>query len=433
MSGVTAPSRPLTVAARGPLRGAVAAPASKSVTNRLLVVAALADGATVLHDPLDSDDSAAMRAAVAALGVAVDVAPGRWTVRGTGGHLVVPDAPLDARLSGTTMRFVAALATLAPGPVTVTGQPPLLRRPVGPLVGALRVLGAGIADEGGYPPVRAAGGGLDGGEVEVDVGRSSQFASALLLVAPYARSEVKLRLRGEAADGYIRLTAGVMAERGADVGEAERSWCVRPGRYRGGEVTVEYDASAAAHLFALAMATGGAVTVTNARTGTLQPDAGLIEVLRAMGGVVRREGAALTVEGPPDLAPVDVDLSRMPDQVTTIAVLAALAQGRSVLRGVGVARTHETDRLAALTTELGKLGVLVEEGRDRLRIHGGRPRGPARLDTYDDHRLAMAFTALGAAVGGVVIADPGCVAKTYPRFWEDARRLGVEWSEEPAR
>lgn len=416
----------------GPLSGVVRAPASKSVTNRLLVIAALADGASALTAPLDSDDSRAMRGCIAALGAEVSATDDTWKITGTAGMPRAPSGPLDARLSGTTARFVTALLALTTGGGVVDGQGPLRRRPVGPLVDALAGLGAAARASDGGLPVAVSGGGLEGGEVHVDVSGSSQFASALLMVAPYARGDVRCVVHGRSADAYIALTADLMAGWGADVARDGAAWRVRAGAgYRPRSVEVEYDASAAAHLFAMGIASGGAVTVPNATAGSRQPDARLPEVFARMGCDVRRDGTAVTVRAGGRLRPVDVSLAAMPDQVTTMAALAALAPGTSVLRDVGVARLHETDRLAALATELGKVGVAVDAQPDALVVHGGTARGPARLETYDDHRLAMAFAALGAAVADLVIADPGCVAKTYPEFWQDVARLGARWEERP--
>jgi 3-phosphoshikimate 1-carboxyvinyltransferase len=438
----------------GPVWLRLAAPASKSITNRALVCAALAEGTSRLHGAQPSDDAEAMGAALADLGATIDPAPDPagtashpapgpagfhgWTVLGSGGRLTSPDRPLDARLSGTTMRFLAAVATLTPGGATVTGQPPLLRRPVGPLVAALRALGADVTDAGdGLPPVTAAGGGLAGGQATVDAGASSQFASAVLLVAPYARGSVLLRAERLGAGSYVELTAALMRDFGAavePVGPA--AWRVEAGRpYRAADLRVEYDASAAAHLFALAAATGGSVTVTNTTPGTLQPDAALPALLEAMGATVTRDGAAVTVRGPEALDPVDADLAAMPDQVTTVAALAALARGTSRIRGAAVSRGHETDRLAALAAELAKLGVAVRELAGGLVVRGAGPEGlrPARLATHGDHRMAMALAAVAARVPGVVLEDPGCVAKTYPGFWRDLAAAGLGWRTHPGR
>jgi 3-phosphoshikimate 1-carboxyvinyltransferase len=421
----------LEVLPAGPVTARLAAPASKSVTNRALVCAALAGGGSRLAGDLGGDDAQAMAAALDELGAPVHAGAGAWTVQGSGGRPRSPRRPLDARLSGTTMRFLTAVATLAPAGATVGGDPPLLRRPLGPLVAALRALGAELTDRGGFPPVTAAGGGLDGGEVRVDASASSQFASAVLLVAPYARRGVRVRADGLGAPAYVELTAALMRDFGAAVHrEDDTVWRVDAGHpYRARDLEVEYDASAAAHLFALAAATGGSVTVSNARAGTLQPDAGLPDLLARMGATLARDGAALTVSGPPALDPVDTDLAAMPDQVTTVAALAALARGTSRLRGVAVARGHETDRLAALAADLRKLGVAVEELPDGLVVHGRGPEGlrPARLASHGDHRMAMALAAVAARVEGLVIDDPGCVTKTYPGFWRDLAAAGLRW------
>jgi 3-phosphoshikimate 1-carboxyvinyltransferase len=415
----------------GPVAARLVAPASKSVTNRALVCAALAEGGSRLAGAPGGDDAQAMAAALGELGAPVREGPAAWTVRGCGGRPRSPRRPLDARLSGTTMRFLAAVATLAPAGATVGGNPPLLRRPVGPLVAALRALGAELTDRGGFPPVTAAGGGLDGGEVRVDAAASSQFASAVLLVAPYARRAVRLRADRLTAPAYVELTAALMRDFGAAVQrQGAAVWRVEAGHpYQARELEVEYDASAAAHLFALAAATGGSVTVANARQGTLQPDAGLPDLLERMGATVSRDGSALTVSGPRELDPVDADLAAMPDQVTTVAALAALARGTSRIRGVAVARGHETDRLAALAAELGKLGVAVEELPDGLVVHGRGAGGlrPARLATHGDHRMAMALAAVAARVPGLVLHDPACVTKTYPGFWRDLAAAGLRW------
>jgi 3-phosphoshikimate 1-carboxyvinyltransferase len=421
----------------GPLTGSVAAPASKSVTNRLLLLAALADGTSILRNPLISDDSAAMRDVVQGLGAAVweDGTAGgaghTWRIAGTGGHITPQASALDCRLSGTTIRFGAAVAALSPDPVTLTGDAPLRRRPIGPLATALRALGATASAPDGLPPI-TVGGGLAGGSVEVDVTGSSQYASAILLAAPYARGDVHLTAVGAHATAYIGLTVAAMDAWDADVTSAapvdgRPTWTVRAGRgYAARDLTVEYDASAAAHLFGLAVATGGHVTVINV-TDTIQPDARLLEVLVAFGATISREGEHVTVTGPDrPVAPGQVDLSDMPDQVTTVAALAALADGVTTITGAEVVRGHETDRLTALATELAKVGAGVEERPDGLVVDGSSSTGGATLGTYHDHRLAMAFASVGARLPGVVIEDPGCVAKTFPDFWKVLVRLGGE-------
>lgn len=416
---------------RGPVAGHVTAPPSKSVTNRLLVIAGLSDGVCHLSSPLVSDDTEAMAAGLRALGIDVGLEATRAVVTGRRGAVGPPRGVVGAGLSGTTLRFLAAVSLLSSGPVTLDGLEPLRRRPIEPLLAALRRLGAEVTSDGGRPPVVIDSGGLRGGPITVDAAQSSQFASALLLVAPYAAGDVELVVENLGARGYVDLTADEMARFGVEV-HAEASggrcsWHVAAGQhYRARDERVEYDASAAAHLYALALATGGSVTVDNT-CASLQPDAGMLAVLERMGAEVRvGDGGATTLElGGDGLLPVDVDLREMPDQVATVAVLAALAPGTSRLTGLGVVRGHETDRLAAVARELNRLGgdALVEE--DGLVVRGGHALHGGLVSTYDDHRMAMAFSVLGAVVGGIAIDSPGCVAKTYPGWWTEMERLGV--------
>ena len=413
------------------LGGEVAAPASKSVTNRLLLLATLSEGLSVLRQPLDADDTHAMVAVATALGAGVSwsIMDGRpaLLVQGIGGRpRVAAGRDVDCRLSGTAMRFGTAVAALADEPVTLTGGAPLLRRPIGPLVDALRKLGTEVRDRGGRPPVTVHG-GLDGGAVVVDVEGSSQYASALLLAAPYARGDLLVRTTGAHAAAYVELTAQAMREWAARVDDAPGGgWSVTAGAgYVATDVLVEYDASAAAHLYGLAVATGGAVTVTNT-SPTVQPDAQVLDVLGAFGATVEHDGPRVTVTGPDRPRPIGtVDLAALPDQTTTVAALAALADGVTTITGVEVVRGHETDRLTALATELRKLGTRVEERPDGLLVDGRTTRGDATLATHHDHRLAMAFAAVGARAPGVVLDDPACVAKTFPRFFDVMASLGA--------
>ncbi len=410
----------------GELRGALRAPTSKSVTNRLLVIAGLARGTSVIGDPLESDDTEAMLGCLGAFGVEVRRHPASIEVRGSCGVLGAPVAPLDARLSGTTLRYLAAASLLASGPVVLDGSEPLRRRPIAPLADALESLGGEIRADGGRPPLHIVGHGIRGGRVDVDAAASSQFATAVLLVAPFARADLLVAVSGLAAPGYVELTAEVMRRFGAHVEPVGPSSYLVTGAtgYAARDEVVEHDASAAAHLFALAVAARGRVTVLNAGE-TSQPDAALPDVFEVMGAVVERRGGATTVSRAGELHGVDVDLAATPDQVATVAVLGALATGVTRIRNVAVARGHETDRLAAVARELRRVGVPVEELPDGLIVDGGHDILPGRIATYRDHRMAMAFSALGAAVPGIEIADPSCVAKTYPRFFDDVAALGI--------
>ena len=416
----------LEIVPTGPVHGRIEAPASKSVSNRLLVIAALAEGRSVLSRLLESDDTTAMTTGLMSLGASIEMEGSTTQVTGMAGRPVVGNAPVNARLSGTTLRFLAAVALLAEGTVVLDGEEPLRRRPIAPLLEVLRAAGADIETDRGKPPLRISGHGLAGGRLHVDASASSQFATALLLVGPFARDDLVLEVTGLEELGYVRLTAETMTRWGAEVSEdAPGLFKIGAGaHYLARTESVEHDASAAAHLYALAAATGGSMTVVNALE-TAQPDGAMIEVLTEMGASFERGPGGTTVERRGELAGIEVDLAAMPDQVPTVAVLGALAKGDTTIRGAAIVRGHESDRIRAVATELRRLGASVVETPDGLTVHGGRPLHGGRVRTYHDHRIAMAFTALGAAVHGVEIAEPTCVAKTYPGFFYDVAALGV--------
>jgi 3-phosphoshikimate 1-carboxyvinyltransferase len=423
-------SWPPALALRGgrPLSGTVSAPGSKSHANRALVVAALAAGHSQLSGLPASDDVQRMTAGLEALGAAIAVDGGTCTVEGAKGYLAGGDVEVDAGLSGTTFRFLCAVATLSSGMVTLTGRPGLLARPMRPLVEALSRLGCSVSlAEGGT--VVVGPGPPRGGTITVECSTSSQFASALLLVSPYAQGDTRIKPIGLGAAGYLDMTMGLMRRWGAEVSRGNEGLVVRAGvPYRGRYEPIAGDASAAAQLFVLAVATGGEVKVTNLRRADDQPDLASLHLLERMGATFEWRGEdAVAVRGPDHLEPLDADLAATPDLLPAMAVLASLARGRSTFTGLGVTRHHETDRVGAVCTELAKLGVPASPEGDRLTIEGGSPRGPASIFTYGDHRMAMAFAGLGARVAGITIEDPGCVAKTYPSFWADAACLGLAW------
>lgn len=408
-------------AARGPVCGTVRVPGSKSLTNRYLLLAALADGPTTLHRPLVSRDSTLMLGALEQLGVEVDRGDGTtWVIRPParlrGGGAV------DCGLAGTVMRFVPPVAALADGPVHFDGDPAARTRPIAQLLGALRDLGVLVDDEGDprLPFTVRGTGQVRGGRVLIDASASSQFVSALLLAG--ARYDDGLTLvhvgDGLPSRPHIDMTLQSLAQVGVDVREEPVcTWRVEPGPVRGIEVTVEPDLSSAAPFLAVAAATGGTVTVPDWPTRTTQAGDAMRELVVRMGAEARLGPAGMTVTGPAagGLRGVDADLHEVGELTPVVAALCALASGPSRLRGVGHLRGHETDRLAALETELTRVGADVQQTDDGLLITP-RPLRPATLETYHDHRMAMAACVLGAAVPGTRVVDVETTAKTFPGF-----------------
>lgn len=433
---LTRPPATVTLARSGPISGRVRVPGSKSQTNRALILAALGDGSSRIGGALVADDAERMVHGLRALGLPLrqlDRDGEEWQVEGCGGEFPdVGTVTVDAGLAGTVMRFLSAVATLAPHATTITGLPPLLRRPVGELLTVLRALGAdieGVGADGQFPPVTVRPRRPHGGKATVDASKSSQFASGLLLAAPYFTASVELEVAGLGAPGYFDMTIEMLRARGVTIAQSGSQLSVKPGICRAQDEHVAADASAASHVLTLAAGTGGEVVVENLAGATLQPDLHALDTLAAFGCAIdRRRDGAIGVTGPQRLSPVDVDLGRTPDQLPNMVVLAALADGRSVIRGVGITRFHETDRIAALTGELAKVGVRVESAGDDVVVYGGTARPGARLLSHHDHRLSMAFATLGSALGDVVVENADAVEKTYPAFWSDVRQLGVRVS-----
>jgi 3-phosphoshikimate 1-carboxyvinyltransferase len=415
----------------GPVRGAIRPPGSKSITNRALACAALAEGASTLTGALDSEDTQVMIAALRQLGVEieVDLPSAELRVSGCGGRIPAQGSELYVANSGTTIRFLAALVALGRGTFRLDGTPRMRERPIGDLVDALRQLGTDAESEGpgGCPPVVIRAAGLPGGPATVRGDISSQFLSGLLMAAPYAKRPVDLSVEGTlVSQPYVRMTLAVMSAFGIDVpaGDLTRFHLPADVKYRGREYAIEPDASAASYFFGAAAITGGEVTVEGLSRGSLQGDVAFVDVLERMGCRVRHGPKGITVVGGP-LTGVDIDMNAISDTVQTLGAVALFASGPTTIRGVGHIRHKETDRIGALAAELRKLGASVEERSDGLKITPGPLHG-AKLDTYQDHRMAMSLALVGLRQPGVVIRDPGCTAKTYPRFFDDLHSLAPE-------
>lgn len=411
-----------------PLQARIRPPGSKSITNRALVCAALADGRSTLRGALDSEDTQVMIAALRELRIAVTSADDGATLVVDGAAKGIPakGAKLFCANSGTTIRFLTAMVTLGHGRFRLDGVLRMRERPIADLLDALQQLGAQLESEtnNGCPPVIVHANGLPGGTAKVRGDISSQFLSGLLMTAPCAAAPVTLQVDGTlVSQPYIRMTLAVMQAFGVDVQTDEQLSqfaIAAPRSYRAREYEIEPDASAASYFWAAAAIAGGSVTVEGLSAGSLQGDVAFVDCLESMGCEVRRDAGSTTVVGRP-LHGIDVDMNAISDTVQTLAVVALFADGPTTIRNVRHIRHKETDRIGAVANELRKLGATVDERDEGLTIVPGKLRG-ATIDTYDDHRMAMSFALAGLRQAGVRINNPGCTRKTYPRFFEDLSR-----------
>lgn len=393
-------------------------PGSKSITNRALVLAALADRPSTITGGLLARDTRLMLAALQALGAEIDVTPQLWRVAPA--DLRGP-AEVDCGLAGTIMRFLPPLACLATGDVAFDGDARARQRPMAPLLGTLRELGAAIDDRaGGLPLVVHGVGGIRGGSAVIDASASSQFVSGLLLSAARYREGLDLRSTGSVPSlPHVEMTIAMLAEHGVPVWSRPSGgvmrWQVAAGPIRALDRIIEPDLSNALPFLAAAMVTGGRVTVRHWPQHTTQPGGRLPELLTAMGGTCSWSSQGLTVTGPDALQGLTADLGAVGELAPVLAALAALAGTASAFRGIGHLRGHETDRLAALATELNRLGGQVQETADGLRITPAPLRGGV-FQTYDDHRMATAAAVLGLVVPGIEVVDVATTAKTLPDF-----------------
>ncbi len=409
------------------VEGAVEAPPSKSYTHRGLFIAALAEGCSRLMGPLRSLDTLASRRVLRRMGARIKGDGESWIVEG--GSLRAPPL-LHCGESATTLRFATALAALLGGSATLTGGGSLLRRPMTPLLEALRRLGARCRSRGGYPPVHVEGGSLRGGGISVEGLISSQFISALLIIAPHLEEGLTLRVSTPLVSRpYVALTIEVQRLFGVETYASSdlRLLEVEAGRYRPTALSVEGDWSSASLLLA-AGALAGKVKVRGLNPLSLQGDRRILEILREMGAEVRISGRSIAIYGS-SLSGVEVNLSQTPDLFPVVASLAAAAEGRSLIHGVDHLRYKESNRLEAMLSALRAMGVEARIEGSTFTVEGGRPRGGV-IDPRGDHRIAMALAILALrADGETIILDAECVSKSYPSFWRHLRILGAEVEE----
>lgn len=409
----------------GKIDTTLAVPGSKSLTQRALIAAALAQGTSRLIGPLVSEDTEYSSKALGQMGMNIDRSEAFWTIEGKGGVISPSREAIYLGNNGTATRFLTSVAALGTSPFVIDGDERMHERPIGPLMQALKGWGVDISSVKGTgcPPLAINSHGLSGGETVLPEGKSSQYLSSMLLVAPYAAQPATLKVEGEVlSKPYVAMTLSVMAEFGILVDAARdfSSFSIPRGCYTAREYAIEGDASNASYFWAAAAVTGGRVTVSNVPVPSLQGDAMLVPLLGRMGCEVTREGNGLCVAASRPLEGITVDMGDMPDVVPTLAVVAAFAEGVTRITNIAHLRIKECDRLSAVVTELTKMGAKVEEFPDAMVIHGDGGKGlhGAEIETYKDHRMAMCFAVAGLRVPGTRITGEGCVAKSFPDFWE---------------
>jgi 3-phosphoshikimate 1-carboxyvinyltransferase len=395
-------------------------PGSKSVTNRALIISALAEGRSRILNPLFSDDSFWLMNALVHLGIDLraDSEKGEVYVSGQGGEIHASGLDLFVGNAGTVARFLPPTLALGRGPYTVDGVPRMRERPVADLVHAMRQLGAAVeyAGEVGKFPLTIQGGGIRGGEASVSASKSSQFISGLLMASPYAKTPVTLHAQGRKEWPYVGITVALMRAFGVEVEQKNERFTVAPAIYSSRIYEVEPDASGASYFMAAAAATGGRVRIPGLGTSSPQGDLRFAEVLRHMGCKVEITSDSIEVQGPDRLRGVEVDMNAFSDTMITLSAIAPLATTPTTIENIAHTRLQETDRLCAVATELNRLGIRTQTTSSSIRIIPGQIR-PGDVRTYGDHRMAMAFAVTGLVRSGIRIGDPGCVTKTFPGYF----------------
>ena len=399
----------------------VRVPGSKSYTHRLLIAAALSDGPCRIANPLRSEDTLLTLGALQQMGIAVQHREDHIEVKGAGGRLAPCNQPIYLANAGTSMRLLGGVVVLGQGRYVLTGSPRMCQRPMQALLDSLQQIGvdARSQNNNGCPPVIIQGGPYRGGRTTIDCSVSSQFLSALLLIAPCLEQGLDIEVsHGPVSRPYVDMSVDIMQACGVRLERQDYSrFRVSGGQtYRSGDYRVEPDASQAGYFWAAAAVTGSRVKVKGIDAGSRQGDVGLAELFGRMGCRVDHDTDGIAVTGC-DLQAIEVDMGHMPDVVPTLAVVAAFARGTTHIRNVSHLRAKECDRLAAVTRELGKMGIETRTGGDELIVMGGQPHG-AEIETYNDHRIAMSFAVAGLKVPGMIIRDERCVDKSFPNFWE---------------
>jgi 3-phosphoshikimate 1-carboxyvinyltransferase len=399
-------------------------PGSKSYTNRALLIAAMIKNTVVISKPLFSDDTRAMTGCLEKLGIDLQITENAIRVCGDISQVLDKEYDLNCLLSGTTIRFMLALCTVIPGVQVLYGENRLNERPIADMVDALVELGATIEylSEVGFPPIRVSSHSLTTKPVRIKGSSSSQYISAMLMIAPLLEG-LHITTDGQVVSKpYIDMTLATMNQFGVKVSRnAYETFSISPQEYSGNCYTVEGDISSASYFFAIAVLTKSTITVQNTNPNSIQADMNFLKILERQGNIVTNTDTSITVKG---IGPqsLNVDMEHCPDQAATLAVLCAFANGDSTITGIQSLRIKETERVVALEAELAKMNIKTESTESTITIHGGNPR-PALIDTYDDHRMAMTFAVAGTKISGITIDNPGVVSKTFPNFWKEYGRL----------
>lgn len=412
------------------LNATVCVPGSKSLTNRALLIASLANGKTHLTNALFSDDSRYFAKALQTLDfdVQLDEANLSMTITGLGGKIPAKKAELFIGNAGTAARFLSAFLTLGNGKYILDGEPRMRERPIGDLVDSLTQLGARLEPTNNCPPVKISASGLPGGKTTIAGDISSQFLSALLMVAPYAQNPIEVTLSTDLnSKPYVDMTVAIMKDFGVKIERDGYSrFTIQPSSFFPlSSYAIESDASAASYFFAAPAICGGTVKVENISRKSVQGDVAFVDVLKQMGCTVEENDNSILVTCNSSLVGVDVDMCDIPDTAQTLAAIAPFADSPTRIRGITSARVKETDRVHATCTELARLGVQVEEHEDGMTIYPTFNLQPANIQTYNDHRMAMAFSLIGLRFDGVTIENPACVSKTFPNFFDVLAQLQV--------
>jgi 3-phosphoshikimate 1-carboxyvinyltransferase len=411
--------------------GKIAAPPSKSITHRAVVLASLTHGTSIIHNPLICDDTKSTVNGCKAFGVKIKDADNRLVITGTGGRPIIRKnvQTINVGLSGTSMRFLTTLAAISKGSVIIDGKKELKKRPMKDLVDALKLLGASIRGGGinGNLPIRIKGTEIIGGELTLSGESSSQFISAFLMIAPLMVNGLRLKVLSSHSSPYIDLTCLLLETFGISVERPDKNIFNVQGnqKYTSKNIKIEGDFSSASYFFAAAAITKSKVTIPNLNSDSLQADRLFLDFLLEMGCAVRWNNHEVTVSGN-NLQGININMGNCPDIVPSLVVTASFAKGITNITNIGHLRFKESDRLKTLTTELSKMGVKISQGKDSLTIIGSRLHG-AVIDPHQDHRIAMSLTIAGlAAKGETVIKNPGVVNKSYPDFFTDLKKLGAK-------